>query len=165
MKIRTFVISFTLFLGLAGRSLHAQPTEGKHAAEIAAAIKELTQECASLGEPKQEGTGLYFGSTKMNGNYAVVDALSAKHKCTATLFVRKGEGFIRVSTNVIKADGSRAVGTQLDPKGPAFAAISKDKAYYGVADILGKKYETAYEPLKNAAGEVIGIYYIGYQLE
>jgi hypothetical protein len=122
----------------------------------------MIAECAKLGAPKQEGTGLFFGGTKMNGNYALVDSLHEKHKCTATLFVRKGEGFIRISTNVIKDDGTRAVGTMLDPKGPAIAAITKNEAYYGFADILGKKYETGYEPVKNGAGEIIGVYYIGY---
>jgi hypothetical protein len=94
-----------------------------------------------------------------------VDNLKEKHKCTATFFAKKGDGFIRIATNVIKDDGSRAVGTVLDPKGPAIAAIKKNEAYYGIADILGKKYETGYEPIKNAAEEIVGVYYIGYLLE
>jgi methyl-accepting chemotaxis protein len=57
------------------------------------------------------------------------------------------------------------VGTMLDPKGAAIASISKGQAYYGVVDILGKKYEAGYEPIKNGAGEVIGVYYIGFKLE
>ena len=32
-------------------------------------------------------------------------------------------------------------------------------------DILGKKYEAGYEPVKNAAGETIGVYYVGFLLE
>ena len=61
--------------------------------------------------------------------------------------------------------GRRQPGPVLDPKGPAIASINKNEAYYGIADILGKKYETGYEPIKNAAGEIIGVYYIGYLLE
>jgi hypothetical protein len=155
---------FTLALSLVGNALQAQ-AEGKYTAQIKAAITEMIADCAKMGAPKQEGNSLYFGETKINGNYTLVDSLNAKHKCTATIFVKKGEGFMRVSTNVIKADGSRAVGTMLDPKGPAMAAISKNAAYYGLADILGKKYETGYEPVKNAAGDIIGVYYIGYVLE
>jgi hypothetical protein len=69
---------------------------------------------------------------------------------------------VRVATNVKKADGSRATGTILDPKGPVITMINKGDAYYGKANILGKKYVTGYEPIKNASGDVIGIYYVGY---
>jgi hypothetical protein len=41
---------------------------------------------------------------------------------TATLFVRSGDDFVRVSTNVKLDDGARAVGTMLDPKGKAIVA-------------------------------------------
>jgi hypothetical protein len=158
------VTAIALFAGIMAAGVHAQ-SDGKHAAQVKAAIKEMMAESAKMGTPKLEGMALMFGATKINGNYALVDALKEKHKCTATFFARKGDGFIRVATNVIKDDGSRAVGTVLDPKGPAIAKISKGEAYYGIADILGKKYETGYEPVRNAAGEIIGVYYIGYLME
>ena len=40
--------------------------------------------------------------------------------------------------------------------------IKKGDAYYGDATILGKAYVTGYEPIRDAAGNVIGIYYAGY---
>jgi hypothetical protein len=40
--------------------------------------------------------------------------------------------------------------------------IQKGEAYYGDATILGKPYVTGYEPIKDASGNVIGIYYVGY---
>ena len=67
-----------------------------------------------------------------------------------------------MATNVQKPDGSRAVGTVLDPNGKAFAAIAKGEGYFGPADILGKPYDTGYEPIRNANNEVIGVYYVGY---
>jgi hypothetical protein len=42
------------------------------------------------------------------------------------------------------------------------AMINKGDAYYGEANILGKRYVTGYEPIKDASGNVIGIYYVGY---
>ena len=42
-----------------------------------------------------------------------------------------GNDFVRVATNVKKDDGSRAIGTVLDPKGKAIAAISKGASFYG----------------------------------
>jgi hypothetical protein len=94
----------------------------------------------------------------------VVDAIKAKHGGTATLFIKKGNSFIRVSTNVMRG-ADRAVGTPLDPNGPAIAANRQGNAYYGIVDILGKLFDTGYEPIKTAKGEVIGIYYVGYVME
>ncbi len=143
----------------------AAQSAGQHAAEVKAAIGEMIAETTKLGTPKLEGTVLFFGPTKINGNYALVDALKLKYKCTATFFAKKGDGFVRIATNVIKDDGSRAIGTQLDPNGPVIGPIKKGEPFYGVADILGKKYETGYEPVKNEAGEIIGVYYIGFRLD
>ena len=41
----------------------------------------------------------------------------------------------------------------------------KNESYYGMADILGTQYTTGYEPIKNAAGETVGVYYIGFMVE
>jgi hypothetical protein len=80
----------------------------------------------------------------------------------ATLFVKVGNDSVRVATNVKKDAGSRAIGTILDPNGPVFPMIQKGEPYYGDATILGKPYVTGYEPIKDASGQVIGIYYVGY---
>ena len=133
-------------------------------AKVKSSITDLQTSATKIGAPKLEGEDLYFGSTKVNGNFDIVDGLKARHGGTATFFIKKGDAFVRVSTNVMK-DGKRAVGTQLDPNGPAIAAIRKGTAYYGVVDILGKLFDTGYEPIRTAKGDVIGIYYVGYPLE
>jgi len=84
---------------------------------------------------------------------------------TATIFVKNGNDYIRVATNVKKDDGSRAVGTILDPNGEVIVNIRDDKAFYGEATVLGKAYTTGYEPIRDSAGNVIGIYYVGYLKE
>ncbi|CAG9172613.1 hypothetical protein LMG23994_02449 [Cupriavidus pinatubonensis] len=61
-----------------------------------------------------------------------------------------------------KDDGSRAIGTVLDPKGKAIAAIRGGGAFYGEVDILGKPYITGYEPIRDPGGKIIGVYYVGY---
>jgi len=133
-----------------------------------AALKAKT---GALGAPKIEGTdpvggksapGLYFGTTKMNNFFDVVDEVAKGQGGTATLFVKAGDEYVRVATNVKKDDGSRAIGTSLDPNGPVIVMITKGEAYYGDATILGKPYVTGYEPIKDASGNVIGIYYVGY---
>ena len=134
-----------------------------------ATLKAMT---AKLGAPKIEGKdpvagkdapALYFGTTKMNNVFDVVDEVVKQNGGTATLFVKSGDEYVRVATNVKKDDGSRAIGTVLDPKGPAIAMIKTGEAYYGDATILGKPYDTGYDPIKDASGNVIGIYYVGYK--
>jgi hypothetical protein len=130
---------------------------------------------AKLGAPKLEGKeavggkdapGLYFVSNNINNNFDVVDAVSKEDGkgMTATFFVKSGDEYIRVSTSVPKPDGSgRAVGTILDPAGKAIAEMKQGKPFYGEVAILGTPYITGYEPMKDAGGNVIGIYYVGYK--
>jgi hypothetical protein len=145
---------------------HAQPTEN-----IKQAMTALKAKTAKLGAAAIKGEevvagktvpALYFGSTKINNNFGVVDEVKKEMGGTATLFVKSGDDFVRVATNVQKDDGSRAIGTVLDPKGKAIAAIRAGGAYYGEADILGKAYVTGYEPIHDSGGNVIGVYYVGY---
>ncbi|MCG2663083.1 methyl-accepting chemotaxis protein [Brevundimonas sp.] len=100
---------------------------------------------------------LYVGSTPMNDFVEPVDRIKALVGGTATVFMDD----LRVTTNVVKDDGSRAVGTKLKP-GPVYDAVLKSgKPYRGQADILGKPYFVAYDPIKNAAGQTIGVLYVG----
>jgi hypothetical protein len=108
---------------------------------------------------------LYFGSAKINNNSDLVDSVVKEVGGTATVFVKNGENFVRVATNVKKDDGSRATGTVLDPNGKVIANIRNNQPYYGEATILGKTYETAYVPIRDSANKVIGIYYVGYLKE
>ena len=134
----------------------------------------LIAKAAKYGAPRLEGRdpvegkdvpGLYFGATKMNKFFDVVDEVVKENSGTATLFVKAGDEYVRVTTNVKKDDGSRAIGTVLDPNGPAIVMIRKGEAFYGEAIILGKPYLTGYEPIKDASRNVIGIYYVGYSLQ
>src|SRR5215510_6882511 len=139
---------------------------------IAKAMAALKEKTAKLGAPKIEGTeevggreapALYFGSTKMNNNFTVVDEIAKEggQGMAATLFAKNGDEYIRVATNVPMPGGKgRAIGTVL--AGPALEAIQAGKAYYGNAPILGTPYITGYEPIKDASGAVIGVYFVGY---
>jgi Cache 3/Cache 2 fusion domain len=109
------------------------------------ALKAMT---TKLGAPKVEGQetvggkdapALYFGTTKINNNFDIVDAIGKEdgQGMTATLFVKGGDEFIRVSTSVPKPDGSgRAIGTVL--AGPALEAIKAGKAHYGEVPIWAR---------------------------
>ncbi|MFN7835370.1 MAG: Cache 3/Cache 2 fusion domain-containing protein [Burkholderiaceae bacterium] len=132
--------------------------------KIKSSMASLKTALNKLGVPALKGKEIYFGTSKINDDYTVVDAIKAKHGVTATVFAKDGSNYIRISTNVMKA-GNRAVGTPLDPSGPAKAAIDQKKPFYGPVDILGKIYETGYEPIVDASGATVGVYYVGYSLE
>jgi hypothetical protein len=137
-----------------------------------ASMASLMDKTGKLGAPRIEGTdpvggksapALYFGTTKMNNFFDVVDEVATEYGGYATLFVKAGDEYVRAATNLTKDDGSRAIGTVLDPNGLAIAMIKKGEAYYGKATILGKPYVTGYEPIRDAAKNVIGIYFVGYK--
>jgi methyl-accepting chemotaxis protein len=113
----------------------------------------------------QPASDLLFGGKPQGNAFELVDGLTATTGGTATIFSRSGENFVRISTNVKKDDGTRAIGTQLDPNGPVIAQIRKDGSFYGVVDILGTPYVTGYEPISSAGGSVIGVWYVGYKTD
>ncbi|MGQ9923266.1 MAG: methyl-accepting chemotaxis protein [Armatimonadota bacterium] len=122
---------------------------------------------ASLGAQRQVANeivpDLLLGSRSQVNATDLVDRVKKLTGSNATLFVRRGDDFVRVSTNIIR-DGKRAVGTLLDPSGKAIAALRQDRAFYGVVDILGKPFYTAYEPMRDASGRTIGAWYVGYEI-
>jgi signal transduction histidine kinase/CheY-like chemotaxis protein len=139
-----------------------------------ASLEVLRERTLQEGAPRIEGTAtlgprevpaLWFGSTPVVNQFEIVDGVTKLTGGTATLFVRSGDEFIRVSTNVKKTDGTRAVGTVLDPQGRAIASILKGTRFTGVVDILGRSYFTAYDPITSAEGVTIGVWYTGYPIE
>ncbi len=128
------------------------------------ALRLGTPSARSSGDPEQI-PGLYFGDRRMGVSYFLVDQVVETMGGTATLFVKNGEQFVRVSTNVRKSDGSRAVGTILDPNGEAIQQIREGKPFYGMVNILGRPYLTGYEPVFSANNEIVGVYYVGYALD
>ena len=142
-------------------------------ARVAKAMAALKDQTTKLGAPKidgKEGVGgrdapaLYFGSTKMNNNFSVVDAVAQEggRGTAATLFVKSGDDYIRVATNVSTRIGiGRGLGTVLT--GAPLESIKAGNAYYGKASILGTPYVSGYEPIKDASGATIGVYFVGYK--
>jgi len=100
---------------------------------------------------------LYAGSHAVNGNFEVVDKVKELVGGSATVFM----GDVRVSTNVMKADGTRAVGTPLARTAAYASVFDKKQPFRGEVEILGQPYMTAYDPILDASGAVIGVLYVG----
>ncbi len=134
----------------------------------------LREQSAAMGVPAIAGTtevagktvpNLVLGYTSQTKRYDLVDNVTRAAGGTATLFVKSGDDFVRVSTNVRKSDGSRAIGTLLDPQGRAIVAIRKGQPFHGAVDILGEPFITRYEPIRNGGDEIIGVSYVGYAVD
>jgi PAS domain S-box-containing protein len=120
----------------------------------------LRNRFAAYGAPSIYDGKISYGSHVVNNNFQVVDSVETDMGSKATVFQKIGDKAIRVSTNVIGADGKRAVGTEIS-SAVYDAVVTKGQTYYGTADVVGKKYVVAYEPIRNSAGEIIGILFVG----
>jgi len=123
-------------------------------------MKVLHELVREKGDAKVVDGKLIFGEHVVNGNYEVVDKLTSIAGGTATLFM----GDTRVSTNVKKDDGSRAVGTPLVGIAKD-VVINRGQPYRGEADILGVSYFTAYDPVVDSAGRTVAVLYVGVKKE
>jgi len=142
-----------------------------HASDTKATIAALDARLTKIGAPKLEGTdkagektvpAIYFGARKINNNYDVVDEIKKSTGATATVFVKDGDEFVRVSTNVLTPEGKRGVGTQL-ARAKAYESVSKGEQFCGQVDVLGTPFDACYNPIKDAGGKVIGVTYIGFK--
>ncbi|MDU9029597.1 methyl-accepting chemotaxis protein [Pseudomonas mediterranea] len=105
---------------------------------------------------------LSLGSEVLNNNFKEVDEFKQMTAGTATVFVRSGDDFIRVSTSVAKQDGSRAIGTVLDHASPAYARLTSGQSYIGRVLLFGRYYMTQYSPVQDSSGKIIAALYVGF---
>ena len=98
-------------------------------------------------------------------DHDLVDRIAQTIGGVATIFEKQGSDYVRISTNVKKENGDRAVGTKLAADHPAQAFLAKGEAYYGPAVLFGRDYITGYFPVKNAAGANVGMLFIGIPTE
>jgi methyl-accepting chemotaxis protein len=143
-------------------------------AQVESSMRVLMEQSRIKGAPSLRGEATVAGRTVPNlhlgqesqvMNFTMVDNLKELAGGTATLFAWDGTNFVRVTTNVLKPDGSRALGSALDPLGKPFAALTQGKQFTGVVDILGVPYTTSYVPMLDARGKPLGAWYTGYRLD
>ncbi len=107
---------------------------------------------------------LYLDGIAINDDFAVVDKFSEDTGGVATVFARKGDDFVRITTSLRDLKGERVMHTVLDRQHPAYQLMLQGKPYAGRADLFGKPYMTAYEPVRDASGQVVGILFVGTDL-
>jgi len=110
--------------------------------------------------------GIIYAGRLLNRNYEIVDKVKdtvfkgVKYKGkdigTVTIF----QGDLRISTNVQNIDGSRAIGTRVSDE-VYDQVLVKGMPWIDRAFVVNNWYITAYEPIVNTKGEIIGILYVG----
>lgn len=104
-----------------------------------------------------ERAGLALALRLFNNDFSLVDRIKDIAQIdTVTIFL----GDLRVSTNVMTSEGQRAVGTRLAAD-VGEVVLKGGREYVGTAFVVNENYITRYEPLRNHAGEVVGILYVG----
>lgn len=160
-KINLIVLSIILSLGVVIGLVVVQQVSGgikEIATEKAKGDLELGKSYLDAkfpGDWYSKDGKLYKGSMLINDNDKIVDELGEKTGDTVTIFL----GDTRVTTNVM-IDGKRAVGTQVSQE-VAQVVIAEKKNFIGEANVVGHKYVSAYTPITDKNGDVIGIFYVG----
>src|SRR6478736_1695223 len=115
------LVVLVIAIGFPGSLMLVASAANAQEARSAASMAALKDKTAKLGAPKIQGIeevggksapALYFGSTKMNNNFTVVDEVAKEGGpgMAATLFVKAGfqqargavgEEYIRVATSVL----------------------------------------------------------------
>jgi two-component system, NtrC family, sensor kinase len=140
---------------------HARPTDKK------ILDRALAIECAvPIFDDKQEIVSVLYGGKVLNKDYALVDGIrdlvfenrtyNSKSIGTVTIFFDD----VRIATNVLTTNGERAIGT-LVSREVYENVVEKGQRWVDRAFVVNDWYLTAYEPIKNIRGDILGILYVG----
>ncbi|MGD9773377.1 methyl-accepting chemotaxis protein [Diaphorobacter sp.] len=97
----------------------------------------------------------------VNEDYSGVDKFAQETGGVATVFARKGDDFVRITTSVKDAQGRRQQGSLLDRADPAYADVARGQPHTGITVVDGKPYMGHYLPVKDNAGKVVALLFIG----
>ncbi len=138
------------------------------------AINQYTKAATSVNLSRMMIGDEWLGQTATPSvKVPVVDIVQEMQGVTCTVFQRMNDtgDMLRVATNVLKLDGSRAIGTYIpytNPDGatnPVISTVLKGETFNGRAFVVNKWYITAYEPIYDANKNIIGVLYVGIPQE
>jgi len=133
-------------------------------------VNQLTEEATTAELPRLLIGGRWLGqNTVPEIETPVVDEVTRLVGGTATIFQRMNNrgDMLRVATTVTNKDGRRAIGTYIpaarpdNTANPVIAAILKRQMYHGRAFVVDAWYLTTYTPIEDAAGNLVGMLYVG----
>jgi len=103
----------------------------------------------------------------------VIDDVAKNTGSTVSLFQRVNPAgdMLRVGTTVAASDGQRAIGyyipavMQDGTQNAVVKAVLSGQTYRGRAYVVNAWYITAYQPLRDAKGDIVGMFYVGVKQE
>ena len=133
--------------------------QGKVDAGIDGSLRLDKQTSQTIGA--QSVPALYVGDYLVTGDTRVVDSVKQQTNAFCTIFQVLPNRWVRVATNMIGPDGKRAVGAALEADSPVYKKVMAGQTYTGANMVMGKMYETAYQPLRDEEGETVAVLYVG----
>ena len=143
------------------------PTEGaKPSPEKEQTSGMIIAAAVPVQNARGEPVGILYGGELLNGRNAFVDALKkqvflketyeGKDIGTVTIF----QNDLRIATNVMQNDGTRAVGTRMS-EAVAQKVLTEGELWKNPAFVVNDWYHTAYKPLRGLHDEILGALYVG----
>ena len=138
------------------------------------AVNQYTQSPSQIKLPRMLFDNNWLGQIREQGTEVpIVDEVQKLTGVTCTIFQRMNSAgdMLRVATNVLKKDGTRAIGTyipHINPDGkpnPVISTVVTGQTYNGRAYVVNKWYITAYEPIYDANKNIVGVLYVGIPQE
>ena len=138
------------------------------------AVNQFNNRVEEVSLPKMLVGGQWVGQNRAAGEPSlVVDHVKSLVGGTCTIFQRMNPqgDMLRVCTNVMQTDGTRAIGTYIpavNPHGepdPAISAVLAGNTYEGRAFVVDDWYITTYEPIRDDRNEIVGALYVGVKQE
>lgn len=160
-KLNALVMSFVLLISLILGVVTYVQSDKLMRNNYEISVTKLSNLSYSLLDEKLPGdwaiknNELYKGQEKITNHVALIDDLGQQMAGGVTVF-QGTKGLI----TTLELDGQRLTGKDADPV-VIEAVINQGQTYIGEADVVGTKYLTLYSPLKNAQGEIIGMWFVG----
>lgn len=107
---------------------------------------------------------LKVGEIVLNNSFGLVDNFQEINGGTATIFQVLPDKLLRISTNVRKQDGKRAVGTYIPASSPVYQTVMRGETFKGRAYVVDAWYLTAYQPMRDAQGNIVAVIYVGKKI-
>jgi methyl-accepting chemotaxis protein len=104
---------------------------------------------------------LMSGGNAINDDFQVVDKYARDTGGVVSVYAKKGDDFVSITSSLRKGDGARDIGTVMDKQSPAYKLVMAGEGYSGVANLYGKPYMTRYEAMKDASGAIVGVLFSG----
>ncbi|MDK4733740.1 methyl-accepting chemotaxis protein [Rhizobium sp. CNPSo 3490] len=165
LAISTAAIVGATYYNLSRHVMDGAVSDARDAARAMAVLYGAADPAAKIAVKDNQLSAVTEDAVPALADHSLVDRTAQSIAGVATIFQKQGSDYVRISTNVKKENGERAVGTKLAAEHPAQPVLARGEAYYGPAELFGRKFMTGYFPIKNASNANVGILFIGIPME